>query len=74
MGEHSNDAVVGDCSPQMAMDPMPLTESVSLVRDHAAEFHGVAGWPAQPKLVPTVIVCKAVPPLPDDSLRPDLQT
>ena len=46
------------CSPQMAMDPMPMTESVPLVRDHAAEFHGVAGWPAQSKLVPTVIVCE----------------
>ena len=46
------------CSPQMAMDPMPLTDNLPLVRDHAAEFHGVSGWPAQPKLVPTVIVCK----------------
>ena len=44
-------------SPQMAMDPMPLTDNLPLVRDHAAEFHGVSGWPAQPKLVPTVIVC-----------------
>lgn len=46
------------CSPQMAMDPMPMAETVQLVRDHAAEFHGVAAWPAQPKLVPTVIVCE----------------
>ena len=51
-------------SPQMAMDPMPMTDSVPLVRDHAAEFHGVAGWPALPKLVPTVIVCEHTALLP----------
>ncbi|BDA44545.1 5'-AMP-activated protein kinase subunit beta-2 [Coccomyxa sp. Obi] len=43
-------------SPQMAMDPMPMADNAPLVRDHAAEFHGLAAWPAQPKLVPTVIV------------------
>ncbi len=51
------------CSPQMAMDPMPMSESAPLVRDHAAEFHGIQGWPATPKLVPTVIVCELLPPL-----------
>jgi hypothetical protein len=55
-------------SPQMAMNPMPLTDNMPLVRDHAAEFHGVAGWPAQPKLVPTVIVC-AQPSSPCADLR-----
>lgn len=38
-----------------------MAETVQLVRDHAAEFHGVAAWPAQPKLVPTVIVCESAP-------------
>lgn len=46
------------CSPQMAMDPMPMVDNAPLVRDHAAEFHGLAAWPAQPKLVPTVILCE----------------
>jgi len=45
----------------MAMDPMPMSEPAPLVRDHAAEFHGIQGWPATPKLVPTVIVCKSLP-------------
>ncbi|KAK9836114.1 hypothetical protein WJX81_002381 [Elliptochloris bilobata] len=35
---------------------MPKVDQAPLGRDHAAEFHGLAGWPAQPKLVPTVIV------------------
>ena len=39
------------------MEPMPKVDQAPLGRDHAAEFHGLAGWPAQPKLVPTVIVC-----------------
>ena len=47
------------CSPQMAMDPMPMSDIAPLVRDHAAEFHGIQGWPATPKLVPTVIVCES---------------
>ena len=38
------------------MEPIPQPGG-PLGRDHAAEFHGVSGWPAQPKLVPTVIVC-----------------
>lgn len=44
-------------SPQIPMEPMPKVDQAPLGRDHAAEFHGLAGWPAQPKLVPTVIVC-----------------
>ena len=28
------------------------------VRPAGPEFHGQAGWPATPKLVPVVIVCK----------------
>eukprot|EP00891_Asterochloris_glomerata_P000991 jgi/Astpho2/991/Aster-00818 len=36
------------------MEPMPRTDD-TYGRGQAAEFHGVAGWPAQPKLVPTVI-------------------
>ena len=44
-------------SPQVAMEPIPQ-QGATLGRDHAAEFHGVSGWPAQPKLVPTVIVCE----------------
>ena len=39
------------------MEPMPRTDD-TYGRGQAAEFHGVAGWPAQPKLVPTVITCK----------------
>ena len=54
----SSDVICLPCSPQMAMDPMPMSESAPLVRDHAAEFHGIQGWPATPKLVPTVIVCE----------------
>ena len=46
----------------MAMDPMPMADNAPLVRDHAAEFHGLAAWPAQPKLVPTVILCEFLPP------------
>lgn len=46
----------------MAMDPMPMADNAPLVRDHAAEFHGLAAWPAQPKLVPTVIVCECLHP------------
>lgn len=45
-------------SPQIPMEPIPKVDQAPLGRDHAAEFHGLAGWPAQPKLVPTVIVCK----------------
>lgn len=44
-------------SPQIPMEPIPKVDQAPLGRDHAAEFHGLAGWPAQPKLVPTVIVC-----------------
>lgn len=47
-----------------------MAETVPLVRDHAAEFHGVAAWPAQPKLVPTVIVCESAPPYFDELLTP----
>ena len=39
------------------MEPMPRTDD-TYGRGQAAEFHGVAGWPAQPKLVPTVITCE----------------
>lgn len=58
-------------SPQVAMEPIPQ-QGGPLGRDHAAEFHGVSGWPAQPKLVPTVIVCEcplicADPADPDDA-------
>ncbi|KAK9820387.1 hypothetical protein WJX72_009820 [[Myrmecia] bisecta] len=44
-------------SPQVVMEPIATArpEDMMLGRS-AAEFHGVAGWPAQPKLVPTVIV------------------
>lgn len=42
-------------SPQVAMEPLSKPEEGA---HRSAEFHGVAGWPAQPKLVPVVIVCK----------------
>ena len=46
-------------SPQVPMEPIPQSGG-PLGRDQAAEFHGVSGWPAQPKLVPTVIICAAL--------------
>lgn len=47
-------------SPQVAMEPIahdefPTTAGASK-GGMAAEFHGLSGYPAQPKLVPTVIV------------------
>jgi 5'-AMP-activated protein kinase regulatory beta subunit len=45
-------------SPQVAMEPLTRQEDVMGQR-HATEFVGAAGWPAQPKLVPVVITCKA---------------
>ena len=42
---------------QVPMEPMPRTDD-TYGRGQAAEFYGVAGWPAQPKLVPTVITCE----------------
>lgn len=27
-------------------------------RQLATEYHALAGWPAQPKLVPTVVLCE----------------
>eukprot|EP00879_Flechtneria_rotunda_P003348 GHRR01003575.1.p1 GENE.GHRR01003575.1~~GHRR01003575.1.p1 ORF type:complete len:273 (+),score=72.07 GHRR01003575.1:199-1017(+) len=41
-------------SPQVAMEPIAKQENSSGQR-LATEFVGVAGWPAQPKLVPVVI-------------------
>lgn len=40
-----------------------MSDIAPLVRDHAAEFHGIQGWPATPKLVPTVIVCESQFPM-----------
>ena len=40
------------------MEPIAKAEDLQ-ARATAAEFHGVAGWPAQPKLMPVVIVCKS---------------
>ncbi len=44
-------------SPSVAMEPIGKVQE-DMVRAQATEFHGLAGWPAQPKLVPTVIVCE----------------
>lgn len=41
-------------SPQVAMEPIPKADEAAA--RSAAEFHGLAGWPAQPKLLPVVIV------------------
>lgn len=40
-------------SPQVAMEPI-LPQGG---RGQESDMHGISGWPAQPKLVPTVIVC-----------------
>ncbi|GIL62567.1 hypothetical protein Vafri_16760 [Volvox africanus] len=42
-------------SPQIPMEPISRAEDVTANRG-APEFYGVAGWPAQPKVVPVVIV------------------
>lgn len=42
-------------SPQVPMEPISKPEDIT-TRSNIPEFHGVAGWPAQPKLVPVVIV------------------
>ena len=42
---------------QVPMEPMRRSDD-TYGRGQAAEFHGVAGWPAQPKLLPTVITCE----------------
>lgn len=39
------------------MEPVGRAQE-DMVRTQATEFHGLAGWPAQPKLVPTVVVCE----------------
>ena len=43
--------------PQVQMEPMSRAAEASATTA-PQEFHGVAGWPAQPKLVPVVIVCE----------------
>ena len=43
-------------SGQVAMEPLARDDAPPGSR--GAEFAGAAGWPAQPKLVPVVIVCK----------------
>jgi len=43
-------------SPQVAMEPLAKADDV--LGRAATEFVGAAGWPAQPKLVPVVIVCE----------------
>jgi 5'-AMP-activated protein kinase regulatory beta subunit len=43
-------------SPQIPMEPIAKMEE-SRARAEP-DFHGLAGWPATPKLVPVVIVCK----------------
>ncbi len=48
-------------SPQVAMEPLAKPEEV--LGRPATEFVGAAGWPAQPKLVPVVIVCELQQPL-----------
>ncbi|GLC36564.1 hypothetical protein PLESTB_000162400 [Pleodorina starrii] len=42
-------------SPQIPMEPISRAEDVTTNRG-APEFHGLAGWPALPKVVPVVIV------------------
>jgi len=46
--------------PQMPMEPaMSRSEDSAAHRGASPEFHSdVAGWPAQPRLVPTKILCK----------------
>ena len=39
-------------TPQLSMTPQDTAAS------NNSEYSGVAGWPAQPKLLPTVITCK----------------
>ena len=50
--------------PQTQMEP-PLRPSTPdhfalSGRQQGADFHALAGWPAQPKLVPTVIICETL--------------
>lgn len=45
-------------SPQIPMEPIARADELTAANRNAPEFHGVAGWPAQPKLMPVVIVCK----------------
>lgn len=44
-------------SLQVAMEPLAKADDLAGGRP-ATEFVGAAGWPAQPKLVPVVIVCE----------------
>jgi hypothetical protein len=46
-------------SPQMPMEPIPKHDEAGS-RAATPEFHGLAGWPAQPTNVPVVIVCKFI--------------
>ncbi len=46
-------------SPQMPMEPLARAEEAA--GRQGPEFHGLAGWPAQPKLMPVVIVCEWQP-------------
>ncbi len=48
-------------SPQLPMTPQ---QSAAGVGPHNGEYSGVAGWPAQPKLLPTVIICESFPSCP----------
>lgn len=45
-------------SPQVPMEPIRQPDELhaSRIAGVGLEYHGVAGWPAQPKLVPVVIV------------------
>ena len=49
--------------PQPQMEPLmqtSLADTYALSgRRHSGHDHSLAGWPAQPKLVPTVITCKS---------------
>jgi 5'-AMP-activated protein kinase regulatory beta subunit len=40
-------------SPQMVMEPIAKPEDI-----RGPDFHGISAWPAGPKLVPVVILCK----------------
>lgn len=42
-------------SPQVAMEPLSRDDGAG---PRGPDFVGAAGWPAQPKLVPVVIVCE----------------
>jgi 5'-AMP-activated protein kinase, regulatory beta subunit len=46
-------------SPLTYSPQLPMTPQDTAASGGNTEYSGVAGWPAQPKLLPTVIICEA---------------